>query len=343
MKRICFERMLPRDLHRLKAMTVAAATVDRMASVITKQWVNGSTLRIKFMGGTKAQQNMVRELAPEWCEYANLKFVFGDEPDSEVRISFDESGGAWSYIGTDCREIPFDQPTMNLGWQDKAVILHETGHSLALGHEHSSPAGGIQWNREQVIKDLSGPPNFWDAATIEHNVFQKYAVDQINGTELDPLSIMMYSFPASWTTDGWHTEENNDLSVMDKAFIASAKMYPKPKAPSPVQLPISNVTELSATIFPPGEEDLYALTITEDGNYVVQTGGFTDCLLALYGPTTRTTLIAKDDDGGIGRNALIDIDLKAGNYWVSVRHYSKLLSGDYRISVVKKLVTPHPS
>ena len=32
---------------------------------------------------------------------------------------------------------------------------------------------------EIVIADLSGPPNYWDEATIRHNVLEKYSLDQI--------------------------------------------------------------------------------------------------------------------------------------------------------------------
>ena len=40
---------------------------------------------------------------------------------------------------------------MNLGFVDRATVLHEFGHSLGLIHEHQSPfKGGFEWNREEV-------------------------------------------------------------------------------------------------------------------------------------------------------------------------------------------------
>lgn len=333
MPHICYDRILPRDLQRFGAMTPAGAGAARLAALISKQWVNGSTLRIKFIGGTPAQHALVKQYAVEWCEFANLKFVFGDDPASEIRIAFNEHDGAWSYPGLDCLEIPRDQPTMNLGWVDRGVILHEFGHAIACIHEHQNPSGGINWNKEQVYADLSGPPNNWDRATIDHNIFDKYATNQINGTVMDADSVMMYSFPASWTTDGWHTDENKVLSQQDKAFIGSAKMYPKLVDPVVDNIiPVSFVVEKAASIAVAGEEDLYLLKAEKDGRYTVQTHGDTDCFMSVYGPSSKTALIARDDDSGVDRNALLELDLKAGEYWVSVRHYSKRGKGDYRIS-----------
>ena len=45
--------------------------------------------------------------------------------------------------------IPLNQATMNLGWQDEGVVLHEFGHTLGFIHEHQNPEGGIQWESRQ--------------------------------------------------------------------------------------------------------------------------------------------------------------------------------------------------
>ena len=84
-----------------------------------------------------------------------------------------------------------------------------------------------QWNEEVVIRETAKSPNFWDEATTRHNILRKYSAAQINGTAFDPASIMLYFFPASWTLNGIGTNANEVLSVMDKAFAAGAKMYPK--------------------------------------------------------------------------------------------------------------------
>lgn len=51
----------------------------------------------------------------EWQIYANIAFNL-DPQNSVVRIAFDpdSSSGSWSYVATECLEIPRDEPTMNL-------------------------------------------------------------------------------------------------------------------------------------------------------------------------------------------------------------------------------------
>ncbi len=78
-------------------------------------WINGSKLRVKFMGGSATQQALAKEQAQWWSQHANLTFEFIDVPDAEIRIAFDPDDGAWSYVGTDGRKIAQGEPTMNLG------------------------------------------------------------------------------------------------------------------------------------------------------------------------------------------------------------------------------------
>src|SRR5262245_42653538 len=197
--KLCFDRYLPLE-HLDPALALAPR--DRAIVIFRKLWPNGSTLRVRFLEGTSPQQQLAMQQARWWSEVADLRFVVSDAADSEIRVAFDPGDGAWSYIGTDCRSIPTDQPTMNLGFQDGGTSGHEFGHAVGLGHEHQNPAGGIQWNEPEVIRDLSGPPNSWTVDQIRHNVIEKYAVNQIKGTVFDPDSIMLYFFPARWTTNG---------------------------------------------------------------------------------------------------------------------------------------------
>ena len=194
--KVCIDRMLPRDLMRLQATARGPAGRMQAISPIGKTWMNGSTLRVRFMGGTPAQQAVAREQAGWWMQVANLKFDFNNAPDAELRISFDPNDGAWSYVGTDCRGIPSNEATMNLGFLDGGTAAHEFGHAIGLAHEHQNPAGGIQWNEAVVIREMKKPPNLWDEATTRHNILRKYSADQLNGTAFDPESIMLYFFPA---------------------------------------------------------------------------------------------------------------------------------------------------
>jgi hypothetical protein len=315
--RVCYDRILPQDLRRFARLRMMGPS--RAAVLRAKKWPNGSTLRVRFLGGNSTQQDIVRQFAPQWSQHANLKLDFTNGPGSDIRISFVESDGAWSYIGIDCKGIPLHEATMNLGWQDEGVVLHEFGHAIGLIHEHQNPMGGIKWNRDNVIRDLSGPPNNWDLATIEHNIFEAYAAEQINSTSLDKESIMLYAIPAHWTMDGFQSEPNEVLSEVDKRFIGDEVNYPL-AASEVMELPVIETTQ--AEIGQAGEQDLYQFNARAEGRYTVETEGPTDMVMALYGPDNRTTLIADDDDSGAGRNAKIVAHLMPGTYFVQVRHYN---------------------
>lgn len=141
--KICHDRLLPHDLTIMQPQqTINFGTGPaRAVFLFKKMWINGSNLRVRFMGGNPAQQALAKEQALWWTEYANLTFDFNNAPDAEIRIAFNSSDGAWSYVGTDCQGIPRDQPTMNLGFLDGGTAGHEFGHAIGLAHEHQNPRG----------------------------------------------------------------------------------------------------------------------------------------------------------------------------------------------------------
>jgi hypothetical protein len=350
-RKVCIDRYLPTHLMRphrtMPAPGKGAASgtrsfaptdgrIFRAIAPIGKTWMNGTRLRVRFLGGTAAQKAKAREQAGWWSAVANISFAFDDSPGAEIRINFDSSDGAWSYIGTDCTGIPANQPTMNLGFLDGGTAAHEFGHAIGLAHEHQNPAGGIRWNEAVVLREAARSPNFWDAATARHNIIDKYTADQIKGTDFDPDSIMLYFFPASWTLNGIGTKANDVLSSLDKAFIAGAQMYPRtaPTAADAKTLKVGAKTRTSASIGKAGEEDLYQFTAASSGHYIIDTQGPTDVVMKLFGPNNQTALIADDDDSGLDSNALIATDLTAGQYYVQVRHYSQASgTGKYSIKV----------
>ena len=206
----------------------------RAALLNENRWNSGDTVRVTFVEGDEDLQSRVREVAERWTapEMANLYLEFVDEGPADIRIAFEQGNGSWSYLGTFCREIPEDQPTMNYGWltpdsddeELRRVVLHEFGHALGLIHEHQNPEGGIEWNEPAVRADLSGPPNNWDDATIRHNVLDHYPSEDVTASPVDKLSIMMYPIPSAWTLDGFSSDLNGDLSEQDVEFIRQA--YP---------------------------------------------------------------------------------------------------------------------
>jgi hypothetical protein len=198
------------------------------------KWPAGTQITVGFLGGEESLQQRVQAVAERWVgpDMANLGLQFDTGGQGDVRIAFTQGDGSWSYIGTMAQQIPTSDPTMNYGWltpdsdedEIRRVVLHEFGHALGLIHEHQNPNHPIAWNRAAVIADLSGPPNNWDEATIENNIFKRYEPSELESTPVDPASIMMYPIPASWTTDGFSVGLNDNLSATDTDFIKKA--YP---------------------------------------------------------------------------------------------------------------------
>ena len=207
----------------------SGAGTTRAALQKDAKWKSGDKITVKFLEGDEALKKRVKDVALRWVGpgMANLQLVFTDDPNADIRISFKEGDGSWSTVGTTCRQVPKSQATMNFGWIDansdeeelRSVVLHEFGHALGLIHEHQNPQGGIKWNRDAVINDLSQPPNSWSAEQIEFNVLQAVDPADVNATAMDPKSIMMYPIPAAWTLDGFSAGFNSDLSEKDRKFI----------------------------------------------------------------------------------------------------------------------------
>jgi len=337
--KMCYDKVLPNKLNKPHQMRVSGTGQLEAMVEIEKRWSNGITIDISFIGGTSAQHEEVKKHAVKWTQHANLNFNFVDDPAATIRISFDTNNGAWSYVGTDNLSVPVPGATMNLGWVDEGVILHEFGHMIGLAHEHQNPDGGIIWNEQVVLDDLAGPPNYWDEAKARHNVLNKYKADQIFSTKFDQSSIMLYAFRDEWTQNMGATHENNTLSSQDIAFVKSAKMYPGNDSDGSA-VKATELSVLQAThgaISKTGEEDLYVFDIDSPGTYVIETNGGTDMYLSLFGPSDRQKKVADDDDSGVGRNPRIEAVLYPGQYFAQVRHFDSIGGvGDYAIQVVAR-------
>ena len=192
-------------------------------------WKQDTVLKVRFLQGTDRLHDKVIEAASEWFINGvrlNLKKADPGEL-AQIRISFDPGGGSWSYIGTDCLGIHPSQPTMNLGWatlhtpkQDFwSVVVHEWGHALGLLHEHNHPEALIEWDKAAVYEELGGPPNGWDRETIDFNVFAKFDASTVITTDFDSASIMIYTIPSRWTSNGKSFMPSWKLSEGDTATI----------------------------------------------------------------------------------------------------------------------------
>jgi hypothetical protein len=193
------------------------------------KWANGRTLTVCFFNGSPALRRNVRNNATQWTQFANIRLRFVAGRSADIRITFTGSdGGSQSYVGTDNTTVDSLEATMELALDDtspavviRGITLHEFGHALGCIHEHSQPNVPFEWNTQAVIDDHEG---IWTEAEVEHNIFERYNDQQVQSSDFDQFSIMLYPIPAAWTDGAFASGWNDNLSVTDQAFISA--MYP---------------------------------------------------------------------------------------------------------------------
>jgi tyrosinase len=119
-------------------------------------------------------------------------------------------------------------------------------------------------------------------------------------------------------------------SVLDHRSLGYA--YDTDAADSIIDLTIG-APATQASIGRAREVDTFRFVVRTAGTYLIETFGPTDVVMSLFGPNSDTALVTEDDDSGEDRNARIVSRLRAGTYFVRVRHYHPASIGSYRISV----------
>jgi predicted Zn-dependent protease len=206
--------------------TQSVGTTSKANAVFknNNNWITGQTIRIRFVGGSVELQNKIKEYASEWTFVANLNFVYvGTNDESDVSIFF-QTGSNYTFG----RSINFGQLSHPNITDEliKGITLHEFGHLLGLQHENQNPVANIQWNKP-VVYDYYQNVIGWSKDLVDSQIFNALPTSQYDiYTQYDSSSVMTYSFPPSFTTDGFSVPFVSTLSRTDQMFIG--KMFPYP-------------------------------------------------------------------------------------------------------------------
>jgi hypothetical protein len=242
--------------------TTSGTQTQRAAFLTSLLWPVGYTLRIYFYPEKITNWYPVPNIDPKFLDplygeiqgkvdcvtlvkkvvtdrlapMLNMKFEFTDNiMNSDIRIQFAANQGCHSLVG-DIRNATeyMGKPTMVYSWLDVSTVIHEFGHVLGMIHEHQNPSGNpIRWNK-QAVYCYYGSTNGWSNEEVDNNVLDAYNKDQVNGSDFDPASIMIYPFPKSIvcqgkemfvTLDQSEINPNYRLSNSDVAWLKI--MYPK--------------------------------------------------------------------------------------------------------------------
>lgn len=200
---------------------------DVSDSDLDKYW---DPLYKTIQGKVTPDELVKRVVLDRLAPLVNINFTFTNNiDDSTIRIKFDSTRGCNSLVGTDndlssrglVSNVGPRDPTMYLGWLDVATTLHEFGHVLGMAHEHSNPLKNpIMWNLSG-LECYYGEKDWWTSEQVKENIIKRYSVEETNGSEFDPASIMIYSFPASVICKGQLVKITDNGISMDAVYKLS--------------------------------------------------------------------------------------------------------------------------
>jgi len=209
--------------NRFKAIYKEAAMLE------SNEW-EYSNLKVTFLDGSDSLQERVSTVAREWEQHCSIRFSFGQfiEPDITIRMEGDIPDYS-SFVGNESKK---ESPSMSLvGIENendenfRSIVLHEFGHALGLIHEHQNPHFNFPWNEEVVYK-YYWDNHQWDKDCVDMNIIYRYEFDQVNATEFDSLSIMIYHIPDGFLEDtSVSFDWTYEISERDIELIGN--IYPK--------------------------------------------------------------------------------------------------------------------
>lgn len=231
---------------------------QRIGVLAQKFWgKRASNLGVAFMERpSQAMIDKVLQFANAWGEFSAVKFHYeANLSNAEIRVSFGR-GGYYSYLGTDCLQIPRNRNTMNLEgfhvntplseW--KRVVYHEFGHALGCPHEHQRAEIIALLDAQKVI-NYFWQTQGWSEQQVRQQILTPLEERSFmpGASPADVTSIMAYQFSGAVTRSGQPIPGGLDFSNRDREFFF--KVYPKTDVPPPppTNNPISLVIGYDAT------------------------------------------------------------------------------------------------
>jgi len=288
---------------------------------LDRTWPIGEKIRVKFLNGkgsdwTERVHQKVREIAPTWCDFANVGFEFVDAGRCHMTVNFLDPAGRGDvglfncHVGVDCYHVQNLVPSMNLIFPSSMparfaadfveaefhrLILHEFGHCLGMPHEHQRADGenSIVWDEPALFRHAA--VNWgWDSVAVTQQILTKLGPGNYSGTAFDPDSIMMYEYPAGLA---WHqkansppgtpdpdrpfgSKSNTKLTALDK--LAASAAYPKPGAAALGEETLDLGGEpMAGRISEAGQLARFKFTTGAAGAYAIRVAGEMPALVGL--------------------------------------------------------------
>lgn len=214
---------------------------QRIGMLASKFWGDRARdLPVAFLEGPpQTFIDRVMSHANAWGDFGRVRFRHtNDLSQAVVRVTL-RASGYWSYVGTDCLQIPLNQPTLSLqGFtlqtpesEYRRVVRHEFGHALGHAHEQQRRDVLALLDEAKVIAYFRTTQG-WSEAQVRAQILTPIEENQFrNPSPADTASIMCYSFPGTITRNGRPIPGGLDFSAWDREYFG--KNYPLPDAPPP--------------------------------------------------------------------------------------------------------------
>ncbi|KAL0058790.1 hypothetical protein AAF712_014497 [Marasmius tenuissimus] len=312
------------DASSLKDERVASpdhSSVSHLALAKDTKWEgNGIRLRVAFIDKPAPcltlQQRIVGHMN-DWSNCCDVRFTLLHSEDSsndqlaaaEVRISFSgkvlgkENGGYWSYVGTDIlQRTDWREPTMMLTGYNAdnpssvdfiRNVLHETGHTLGLVHEHLRPEIVRRIDKKKAY-DFWREKEDWNASDVNHNLLRVIEQSEHLFSEVSDLhSIMCYPIDESILKDGMKDPPITGGDVItDHDKKTAGEWYPIPKYEAKSIVADRDIVRITAF-----KKALYLLMKNGDIRACFEMNGDPkEHIIGEKRDPKKTTLVASDED-----------------------------------------------